>query len=214
MSKNYKNQGLIGVQRGRFAKRNAAGKYEAPVDVGTMVKAALSVTTADLEVYGDNALQISDSSFISGTLTTETNYNDLQIEALLYGHAYDAASGLIRNANDVAPNGGYGYIQQLLKKVGDVQTRVVRAVFLPDVTAQLANWTDEAESRQKSMTFKGRTATFKVSTDDSGNWHYQQEFEITAEQTATAAETAAEAWLDAHFGVAAEANVEAEQTTT
>lgn len=205
MSKVYKNQGLIGVQHGRFAKRTADGAYDTPVDVGTMVKAALSVSTSDLEVYGDNALQISDSSFVSGTLTTETNYNDLQTEALLYGHTCDAANGIVRNADDVAPNGGYGYIQQLLKKVGDVQNRVVRAVFLPDVTAQLANWTDEAETRQKSTAFKGRTATFKVATDDTGNWCYQQEFEVSAQQTVEKALAAAEAWLDTKFGVAAAA---------
>lgn len=212
MSKIFKNQGLIGVQLGRFAKRKSTGGYDTPVDVGTMVKASLAVTTADLEVFGDNALQISDSSFVSGTLTTETNYNDLQTEATLYGHTYTAEGGLIRNANDVAPAGGYGYIQNLLKKVGDVQNQVVRAVFLPDVTAQLANWTDEAETRQKNTVFKGRSATFKVATDDSGNWNFQKEFAVSDSMTVEQALAAAEAWLDEKFGVAAAAATE--QTTT
>lgn len=205
MSTIFKNQGLIGVQLGRFAKRNSSGSYDAPVDVGTMVKASLTVKTADLEVYGDNALQIGDSSFVSGLLTMETNYNDLQTEATLYGHAYDSTNGLVRNTNDVAPSGAVGYIQQLLKKVGDVQTRVIRAVFLPDATAQLANWTDEAETRQTSTAFKSRTVTFKVADDDDGNWHYQQEFEISSSMNASKALEAAEAWLNTKFGVAAAA---------
>lgn len=200
-----KNQGLIGVKRGRFAPINTAGGYADPVVVGTMVKAGLSVTTADLEVYGDNALQVSDSSFVSGQLTTETNYNDLQTEATLYGHTYTADAGLVRSVNDVAPAGGYGYIQELLRVVDGVKARVFRAVFLPRVEAQLSAWTDEAETRQKTLTFKGRTTTFKISAPDAGNWNHMNDFEVSSAQSAAAAEAAAEAWLDEKFGVAAAA---------
>lgn len=200
-----KNQGIIGVKRGRFAPRNAAGGYDAPVVVGTMVKTGISVTTADMEVYGDNALQVLDSSFVGGQLTTETNYNDLQTEATLYGHTYTAEGGLVRNVNDVAPEGGYGYIQELLKAVDNVKTRVFRAVFLPEVTAQLSAWTDDAETRQKQPAFKGRLTTFKISAPDDGSWNYMNEFEVSSAQNASAAEAAAEAWLDTKFGVAAAA---------
>ena len=204
MNYTAKNKGLIGVKRGRYAKKSATG-YEAPVLVGTMVKAALSVTTSDLEVGGDDALQISDSSFVSGSLLTETNHNDLSTEALLYGHKYSEADGITRNVGDVAPEGGYGYVQELLKKEDTVTTRVFRAVFLPSVTAQLSAWTDEAETRQKTTVFKSKPTTFKVAATADGDWHYQQEFEVSAAQTADKALAAAEAWLDTKFGVAAAA---------
>lgn len=207
MNYTAKNKGLIGVKRGRFAKKTESG-YDAPVLVGTMVKASLSVTTADLEVYGDDALQISDSSFVSGSLATETNHNDLSTEALLYGHTYTAENGIVRNVNDVAPAGGYGYVQDLLKAEDNVKTRVIRAVFLPNVTAQLANWTDEAETRQQNTVFKTRPTTFKVGTNAAGDWHYQQEFEVSSAQTAEKALEAAEAWLDNKFGVTTAAATE------
>ena len=206
-----KNKGVIGLEYLEWAKITGTdsdtGKptYDTARTLGTAVKAELSVTTNSMRVYGDNALQISADEFKEGTLNTETNYSDLETEAALYGHKYtpgtSGAPGEIeKNASDVAPSGGVGYITEMLKQVDGVKSRLFRAVFLPVVTANLGTYTESVQTRGESLNFLTNAVSFVVGTDDDGVWNDKKDFEISSTVTRAQALAAAKAYIAAKRG--------------
>lgn len=160
---------------------NAHPTYNAAVSLGHSVRAALTVTTAQLRVYGDDALQISDDSFVSGSLETQTLMTDLELEGLLYGADYDENTGLTDSVDDASVPGAVYYIQKLMKKD---KSLIYRAVVLYRCSANRSNYGNEADTKKDNIESKTGNVTFDVLPDNTGAWRWRQDY--TSEAAAMA----------------------------
>lgn len=159
--------------------------YDTPVVVGKAVSAKLAVESNSAELYADNALAESDSTFSKGTLTLEVASVGQAVAAALLGHTVEGG-GLTRNANDIAPYVG----------VGRVITELVNGAYV--YTAEFLNKVKFAEPESDEKT-KGASVDFATSSIEgsvsalpNGDWSKSGSFST---------KSAALAFLDDCFGV-------------
>lgn len=170
---------------------NAHPTYDTPIDMGSAVKGYLTITTATAEIVGDDQLQYSAELFVSAQLDAETNLSDLEVNAKIFGHAYESSSGENSGKDDVPASGGYGFIEPILKAD---KTTVYRATALYYCTALASSEKQEADTRKPSeFSPKTNAVSYKVVPDNTGEWRNRQDFDTMA---------AAEANLKKVFGVA------------
>lgn len=172
--------GLLGLT---FYPVSASG-YAAGIEMGSSVKAYLSVETNDLTIYGDDTLELDQSVFKRGTLTTETWFDDLELETKILGGKYEAiTNGTDKEAkdhiDDVVPDGAVSFIRKLLKREaeGDEKTIVYRAVFLPKATASKSAQKEEADTKGDSLDPKTHPVDFTIAANSSGFWRYRADFD-------------------------------------
>lgn len=182
----------LGMQASYFAPiagepENKHPIYGNPLDMGAAVKGYLSITTASGDISGDDVELLHFESFVSGQLDAETTYDDLEHNAVVYGHTY--ANGVeISNKDDSAPDGGYGYFEPILTKEKKL---IYRAVFLYKITAMQGSEKSESDTRKNDFNPKMNAISYKVTTDNTGDWRERAEFNTAAQ---------AEAWLLSKFG--------------
>lgn len=165
--------------------------YDAKLDMGAAVKGYLSITTASASIPGDDITQVEIEKFVSGQLDAETTMSDLEINAKIYGHKFTEESGEISSSDDVAPNGGYAFIEPILKKDKSV---IYRATCLHKVSAMAGSEKQEADTKKSGeLAFKNNAVSYKVMEDSTGAWRTRKEFATLAE---------AEAFCDTTFGAA------------
>lgn len=190
-----KTKGLIGLSSSFCApiQTHETGKhptYGERLELGHAVKAYLAVQTSALEVPGDNALQIDDEIFVSGSMEEETTLSDLEKDAAIYG-ATLAEDGSVEDGDtDVLPEFGHGFVQELLKKNADgTKSHVFRATWLYRIHAVRANYKDEADTRKGNgnIEWKNAPVSWKILLDNAGKWRKRNEFATQSE---------AEAWLE------------------
>ena len=171
-----------------FASESASGHptYKEKVDMGCAVKGYLSVNTATADIYGDDVLQVPIELFVSGQMETETTLDDLEVNAKLFGHSYEEGVETSR-ADDVAPNGGYAFIQSLKKN----ETIIYRPVFLPKVVAVQSSEKQEADTRREGLDPKMKAVTLKVMKDNTGEWRVRKDCDTLADAEAYIDELAA-----------------------
>lgn len=149
--------------------------YGQRIDMGHFVKAALSVTIASASIPGDNITQVEVEEFVSGQLDAETTMSNLEVNAKIYGHAYSETEGEISAAGDSAPNGGYAFIQHILKKD---KKKVYRATCLRKVTAMAGSEKQTANTKTTgSLTFANNAVSYKVLADNTGTWRNREDFD-------------------------------------
>lgn len=189
-----KVEGLIGLSSAFFAPIAADGQgsatahptYGEKVELGSAVKAHLSVTTASLEVYGDNSLEISDEMFVSGNLDTETLLDDLTVDAKIYGATVDETDSSVTDSDtDASAEGCIGYVQEFLTKE---KKHVYRGVFYYRATSLKSSIKDEADTRQKEVSFKNKALSWTILKDLTGAWRRRK--------GGFATQAEAEAWLE------------------
>lgn len=169
--------------------------YKEKIDMGAAVKGVLAVNTATYEIYGDDALLVTAEMFVSGQMDVETALDDLEVNAKLYGHNY--AEGVeTSNANDSAPNGGYAFIQAILKKD---KTIVYRATFFHKTCAVQSGEKQEADTRKGGLDPKMNAVRLKVMKDNTGDWRSRQDCDTLA---------AAEAYIDTLAAISASSNTQ------
>lgn len=153
---------------------NAKPVYDKALDMGHGVKGYLTVTTASGEIPGDDAIQLSVEKFASGQLDAETTMSDLEINAKIYGHTYSENGGEISAVNDMAPSGGYAFIQTILTKDKKI---ISRATCLHKVTAIASSEKQEADTRKPSeLSPKNNAVSYKITPDNTGTWRTRQDF--------------------------------------
>lgn len=166
--------------------------YDAPLDMGHAVKAALSVTTVSASIPGDNITQVEVDEFVGGQLDAETTMSALDVNAKIYGHAYTEDGGEVSSANDYSPNGGYAFIQHLLTKD---KNKIFRATCLHKVTAISGSEKQTANTKTPgSLTFANNAVSYKILADNAGNWRTRNDFDTLA---------AAEEFITAFYAAAA-----------
>lgn len=147
--------------------------YGQAVDLGSAVKAYLSLTYAQAQVYGDDTEQLNVREFVSGTLDAETLLSELEVDAALYGSTWDG-TGLTDNANDSPQPGGYAYIQKLKTRSGTVYRAVFLYYTIPNMNA------DNADTRGSSITFMNNSISCTVQVDKTGDWRTRADFSTQA----------------------------------
>ena len=153
---------------------NAKPVYGEKIDTGAAVKGYLSVTTAAASIPGDDITQVEIEKFVSGQLDTETTMSDLEVNAKIYGHKYSDEEGEVSSGNDVSPNGGYAFIEPILKKD---KTVIYRATCLHKVTAMASAEKQEADTKKSGeLSPKNNAVSYKVLEDNAGNWRTRKEF--------------------------------------
>lgn len=166
---------------------NAHPTYGPAVDMGAAVKAYLTITTANGSIYGDDEELLYDENFVSAQVDSETTWDDLETNAVLFGHTY--ANGVeTSNKQDRSPYGGYGFVRHLKLKSG---AHVYRAVWLYRTKPMNSSEKDEADTQKEGFDPKMNTFSLKVNTDNLGDWRDRAEFGSLAE---------AEAWIAAKHG--------------
>lgn len=199
MANMKKLQTPIGLQEIGFVKFGATTEKT----LGNSVLANLSIETNDLTVYGDDALQIDQSVFKQGTLSTETLLDDLQLEAELFGSTYTADGGsgggtgkVVDKTSDISPYVAVYFIQHLmLRSEAGAMSDVYRYTLLPKASALRSSIKQEAQTQGESIEPKNHTVDFRIfANDTTGEWRQREDFAtLDAAKTAViaAAKTAA-----------------------
>ena len=178
----------IGMRKsyfGVFASEpaNAHPVYGTLLDMGAARKGYLTITTAAVEIPGDDIVQVYDEKFVSAQADVETDCSDLELNATVFGHSY--ATGVeTSNGDDTAPFGFYAFIEPILLKDKSV---IYRATFLYKVCAMQGSEKTEADTKQPGgLDPKVNAVSFKVMADNTGAWRARQEFST---------EAAADSWI-------------------
>ena len=153
---------------------NARPIYGDKLDMGAAVKGYLSVTSYTGTVAGDDTNQVDMERFAYGQLDAETTMSDLEVNAKIFGHAYTESGGEVSAADDSAPDGGYAFVQSILKKDKAV---IYRATCLHKVTAIASSEKQEADTRKPGeLNPKNNPISYKVKEDATGAWRTRNDF--------------------------------------
>ena len=156
--------------------------YDTKKNLGAAVKGYLSVTTASASIPGDDIVQVEDEVFTGGQLDTETTMSDLEINALLYGHAYSDESGEESKSTDRSKPGGISFIEPILMKD---KTVAYRATCLRKVSAMASSEKQEADTKKPGeLSPKMNAVSFKVMEDNANSWRVRKDFKTKGEADA------------------------------
>ena len=177
----------MGLTHLGFCPITAAGSssalptYGAEVTLGHAVRAALTVNTADVPIYGDDAMQLKIDSFISATFETETLMSELELESTLYGGTYASGNGLTRTLNDAGTPGAVTYVRKLMKKDKSLVFRA-GAFFNCSANRAASGW--DADTKKESVEVKNAKVNFDVMAAETGAWNWEQDYTSEADALA------------------------------
>ncbi len=83
--------------------------YGSPALIGKAISADISITYADGQLYGDDAIAESVHEFQSGTVTLSTTNLDSSVVSALTGARVDSNGVLVSSAEDTAPYVAVGF---------------------------------------------------------------------------------------------------------
>lgn len=153
--------------------------YTASVNLGAAVKGYLTVSTASASIPGDDIVQVEDEVFTGAQLDTETTMSDLQVNAILFGHAYTEKDGEESKGSDRSKPGGISFIEPILRKD---KTIIYRATCLRKCSAMPQSEKQEADTKKPGeLNPKMNAVSFKVMEDSAQSWRMRQDFETAAE---------------------------------
>lgn len=160
---------------------NSHPVYDAAIDMGAAVKGYISVTTASASIPGDDIAQVEIEKFTGGQFDAETTMSELEVNAKIYGHAYDESGVEISSSEDVSPNGGYSFIEPILTKE---KKTIYRATCLMKVSAMASSERQEADTKKPGeLAPKMNVVSYKIMEDSKGVWRKRQDFETKEEAT-------------------------------
>lgn len=178
----------IGMRRSWFfpivsEPASARPVYGAGEDMGAARLGTLTLETASADIEGDDMTLVHVENMVKYSFQAETTLNDLELNALIYGHGY--AGGISAAAKDDQPKaGGYAFIEPLLQKDKTIK---YRATFLLKLSANPANEAQSAATRKgTSVEPSYNSVTYTGFPCNTGEWRLQEDFDT---------ESAAEAWI-------------------
>lgn len=151
----------------------------------------VDISNNDAKLYADDGVAESDTTFQSGTVTMGIDDEDDVMMATLLGHQIENGE-MIRNELDVAPYVGLGRI--ITKLVGGQYRYKVEFLY----KVKMSEPSQEANTREESISFGTSTLTGQVLKLANGNWSATATFNTMAE---------AQAYLASFFGSATAATV-------
>lgn len=165
----------IGCKHMIFQPEQTGETANAGIWLAGLVEANLTLTNASGEIYADNIQWEQEEQFASGSLATEIADLTLDKQATMFGHAYSAEDGLVKNANDTSPYGKLGYVRTLSRRgVG----RIHQAVVFD--RAKASESADNVSTKGSSIDYQTNPVTFNISALDNGDWVTLKEFDTEA----------------------------------
>lgn len=164
----------IGLTNFRYSHLTEAAdgtpSYDGAKKPAKAVSCTVDITSNEAELYADDGLAESDTSFQGGTVTMGIDDEDPETAADLLGHKYENGE-IIRNADDVAPYIG----------LGRVVTKMVNGAYKYKV--EFLYKTKFSEPSQEDNT-KGETVEFNTSELEgkvmqlaNGDWSKSKTFD-------------------------------------
>lgn len=163
-------------------------KYTEARVIGPAANVNFTINTSDVKDYGDDNMVETNVSPTGGTASLELNEPTMENEAWLLGHAVSKEGGMTRNANDIPPYVGIGFVGKSI--------RSHKPVFKAKIylKAQFKEPNDENATKQDAVAFTHTTIEGNLFTLENGDLKTENEF---------AALTEAKAYVDKIFGVTA-----------
>lgn len=164
----------IGLSYIRYSNLSEAAdgtpSYDGSKTLGKAVSSSTSITNNDAELYADDGLAESDTSFQSGEITLGTDDDRDTVFAPLLGHEVTNEGEVISNTNDVAPWVGCArIIQKIVENV-----HYWKAVVYYKVKFQEPN--EDDNTKGSSVEFGTSSVTGKIATLKNGNWRTARTF--------------------------------------
>lgn len=150
------------------------------------ISCSVEVESNEAELYADDVLAESDTSFNKGTVTVGIDEDDDQTLAELLGHEYQEESGIVRNADDAAPYVGFGRV--ITKLVNGKRKYKVEFIY----KAKFAEPAQEDNTKGESLEFATTEIEGTISALASGVWSAARTFDAKAD---------AVAWLESLMAV-------------
>lgn len=177
--------------------------------IGMAIKADVTINYADAQLYADDILAESDSSFQNGTVDVGVDEISHEVDTKLFGSKLvdtDGIKELHVGGKNVSPHGGFGFYKTKVKR---------------GVTGYIAKWFLDTQFKRgnDSSATKGDSTSF-ATPEFSGNIFAIPGFEedTYVEEAVFTTESAAQSWLRKKANIPASRiavqNVSASATTT
>ena len=160
----------IGLKRFRYSELDADDNVIAPKSLGKAIDCKVSLELNSGELYGDDALCESDTSFNKGTVTITVDDDDDTVLAPLLGHDITEDGEVVRKDTDIAPCIAFGRI--LTKIVGG--TYKYKVEFLSKV--KFKDTMPDEKTRGESVEFQTVSIEGKVMKKANGEWSKAKTF--------------------------------------
>ena len=153
------------------AKSAEAVKYKNAKVIGPAANANGTPNSSDVKDYGDDTTVETDVSVTGGTLSLELNEPTMDNEAWMLGHTTTKEGGMVRNASDIPPFLGVGFVG---KSRRDNKTVYRSKIYLK---TQFKEPSDENATKQEAITFNHTTMEGNMFQLENGDWKVENEFE-------------------------------------
>ena len=151
--------------------------YDGAKKPAKAVSCSVDVTNNEAELYADDGLAESDTSFQGGDVTMGIDDEDQATQAELLGHSV-VNDAMIRNANDVAPYVGFGRI--ITKMVNNVYKYKVEFLY----KVKFSEPSQDDTTKGESIEFGTSELSGKVAKLANDNWSESKTFNTKAEAIA------------------------------
>jgi len=145
-------------------------EYTGAKKPGKAVSCKVDITNNSAELYADNTLAESDTSFQAGTAAITIDEEDAETSASLLGHEFSDGT-VIRSSYDVAPYVGFGRV--ITKMVNGVYKYKVEILY----KVKFSEPSQDNSTKGKSTEFGTTELSGTVSALDSGKWSLAKEFD-------------------------------------
>lgn len=152
--------------------------YSGAKSFGKAVNCNVSITNNSAELYADDNLAESDTTFQSGTVSLGVDDDREATFAEVLGHNITDEGEVTCNVNDIAPFVGLGRV--VVKLVNNV--RLYKAEILYKV--KFSEPSQDDQTRGESVAFSTPTIEGKVATLANGDWRDAKTFSTKAEAVA------------------------------
>ena len=152
--------------------------FDGAHNLGKAVSCSVSITNNSAELYADDALAESDTSFQSGTVTLGVDDDREATFADLLGHSITEQGEVTYNTNDVAPWVALARI--VVKMVNNVRLYKVKVLY----KVKFAEPSEDENTKGETVEFSTPSIEGKVAQLANGDWKTAKTFSTKAEALA------------------------------
>lgn len=173
---------LIGLNNFWYSKlteaQDGTPSFDGAKSFGKAVSCSVSLTNNSAELYADDALAESDTSFQSGTVTLGVDDDREATFADVLGHSIAADGEVTYNSNDVAPFVALARI--VVKMVNNVKLYKVNVLY----KVKFSDVNESENTKGESVEFATPTIEGKIAQLANGDWKTTKTFSTKAEALA------------------------------
>lgn len=173
---------LIGLTNFWYSKLTEAAdgtpSFDGAHSFGKAVSCSVSITNNSAELYADDALAESDTSFQSGTVTLGVDDDRDATFADVLGHSITEEGEVTYNSNDVAPFVALARI--VTKMVNNVRLYKVKVLY----KVKFADPSEDENTEGESVSFATPSIEGKIARLANGDWKTTKTFSTKAEALA------------------------------